>query len=501
MVDHPTLLTGAAFAGNLRGPVILRRTDREFIPAILTGLKTAGGRTGLAQTVVDTRDENNVLKLFQPVHQIMHVALVQSFCDTIGFPRLDPSKIESAGLVIRRISKDSPGVMERWSKSGDQVVGWVACVNDDLDPDPARRRRRVTSGNAAIDERLVLPASPYDAFTESTSVLFPAPPEVCAAAKATVLYGLVPVTSNEKSEVPPKTAFDPAIISQHLPWFLLPGKSRSIPRANATLTAGDASNTSLTPVITALRQLSVELDAFGTSAESQGLFQTLNQLPVKDAGGKQLSGLGDFLKSATAILAGRSGGSVVMPAQWPDVDAGTGAAIAAAAQRALEGRLGTMLSGEGRYEDAALQYRMRAFVRVKRADGCPPSLVWSDYSEHFTIAAWYESSGLPPVKIQLPLIDGAFLKKLKPNVAFAMPEDLFNTLQKDPKSSVKGEDSAGGGVGLGLMWLCSFNIPIITLCAFIVLNIFLSLFDIFFQWMLFIKICIPIPVPTPAKKS
>jgi len=74
-------------------------------------------------------------------------------------------------------------------------------------------------------------------------------------------------------------------------------------------------------------------------------------------------------------------------------------------------------------------------------------------------------------------------------------------LQKDPKSSVKGEDSAGGGVGLGLMWLCSFNIPIITLCAFIVLNIFLSLFDIFFQWMLFIKICIPIPVPTPAKKS
>jgi len=27
-----------------------------------------------------------------------------------------------------------------------------------------------------------------------------------------------------------------------------------------------------------------------------------------------------------------------------------------------------------------------------------------------------------------------------------------------------------------------------------VLNIFLSLFDIFLRWMLFIKICIPIPV-------
>jgi len=105
------------------------------------------------------------------------------------------------------------------------------------------------------------------------------------------------------------------------------------------------------------------------------------------------------------------------------------------------------------------------------------------------------------VKIQLPLIDGAFLRKLKPNVAFSMPEDLFNTLQKNPKDIVKGDDSPKGNFSLGLMWLCSFNIPIITLCAFIVLNIFLSLFDIFFQWMLFIKICIPIPVPTPAKKS
>ena len=39
------------------------------------------------------------------------------------------------------------------------------------------------------------------------------------------------------------------------------------------------------------------------------------------------------------------------------------------------------------------------------------------------------------------------------------------------------------------------SIPIITICAFIVLNIFLSLFDLFFSWMLFIKICLPIPVP------
>jgi hypothetical protein len=47
--------------------------------------------------------------------------------------------------------------------------------------------------------------------------------------------------------------------------------------------------------------------------------------------------------------------------------------------------------------------------------------------------------------------------------------------------------------GLTLGWICGFNIPLITICAFIVLNIFLSLFDLIFRWLFFIKICVPFP--------
>jgi hypothetical protein len=501
MVDHDTRLTGPAFAGSLIGPAILRRTDREFIPAILNGLRTSDGRAALAQTKASTRDENNVLKLFQPVHQIQHVAVVQAFCDTFGWPRLDANKIDSCGMVVRRISKTSASVMERWSKSGDQVVGWAPCADDDLDPDPARRRPRVTSGNAEIDARLVLPVSAYNGYTESTSLLFPAPPDVCTSAKATILYGLIPVTSTEKSEIAPKPTFNASVIAEHLPWFLLVGKSRSMSRAGETLSGSNAADSSLTATVNALRQLTIEFDLFGSSAEAATFFGVVNQLSVYDKNGNRLSGLGDFLKSASDVLAGQKAGTITMPAQWPDVDAVAGAAIATSAQKALEARVASLVTGEGRYEDASRQYRLRAFARVKRTDGCPPALIWTDYSEPFTIAPWYDSSGLPPVKIQLPSIDGNFLRNMKPNVAFAMPEDLFNLLQKDPTKSVQGQDSAGGGMGLGLMWLCSFNIPIITICAFIVLNIFLGLFNIFFQWMLFIKICIPIPVPTPAKKN
>jgi hypothetical protein len=505
MVDHQTLLTGAAFTGSLRGPAILRRTDREFIPAILNGLKSSQGRADLASTLVSTRDEDNVLKLFQPVHQVLHVALVQAFCDVFGYPRLDANKIDGCGLVIRRIKKDNSGVMERWSKSGDQVVGWVPCTDDDVDPDPTRRRPRVTSGNPEIDKRLVLPVPAYNGFSEDVTTLFPAPPDVCDAAKATILYGLIPVTSTEKSETAAPPQFDSNFFRDRLPYFLDPTKSRTILTANATLTkdspAEGATANQLIADVNCLKQLQFEYDAFGDSPESKAFFQLLNQLSVNDADGHKLAAFGDFLKNAADILVGQDSGSITMPAQWPDIDNAAGAAIAAAAQTSFETHLAGLLSPETRYEDTSRQYRMRAFARVKRPDGCPPELIWTEYTEPFKIAAWYESSGLPPVKIPLPLIDRKFLKSLKPNVAFSMPEDLFNQMQRDPKKAVAGDDTSPGGLTLGLMWLCSFNIPIITICAFIVLNIFLSLFNLFFSWLLFIKICIPIPVPTPKKSS
>jgi hypothetical protein len=54
-----------------------------------------------------------------------------------------------------------------------------------------------------------------------------------------------------------------------------------------------------------------------------------------------------------------------------------------------------------------------------------------------------------------------------------------------------------GGNGQGLAWICSFSLPIITLCAFIVLHIFLILFNLIFFWLPFLKICLPLPKVEP----
>ena len=108
------------------------------------------------------------------------------------------------------------------------------------------------------------------------------------------------------------------------------------------------------------------------------------------------------------------------------------------------------------------------------------------------LAAWYAPSDAPPAVIPLPdVLDRNALKSLKPNVAFAVPKKLMDVLQGDPKDLMEGK--GGGSSGVALDWICSFSLPIITLCAFIVLNIFLQLFDLIFRWLLFIKICIPIP--------
>ena len=94
----------------------------------------------------------------------------------------------------------------------------------------------------------------------------------------------------------------------------------------------------------------------------------------------------------------------------------------------------------------------------------------------------------------MPLPDATdrnLLKSLKPNVAFVVPPALNNLLAGSADDLAKGKGEASSTPDL--QWICAFSIPLITICAFIVLNIFLSLFDLIFRWMLFIKICIPFP--------
>ena len=47
---------------------------------------------------------------------------------------------------------------------------------------------------------------------------------------------------------------------------------------------------------------------------------------------------------------------------------------------------------------------------------------------------------------------------------------------------------------IAICMICGFSIPILTICAFIVLQIFLALLHILFWWLPFVRICIPFPM-------
>jgi hypothetical protein len=506
VTEHPVVLRGLTLPGLPGGgPTLLARTDQDFIAAILGDLAGERAAASVASHLARVGPGQRHLRLLQPVHRTFNVALVETACDIIGQPRLDPERIESAGLVIRRVAtggmvareRERPGLdrPEAWMQAGRSFRGWVRLRTPgeiDRDPDPARRPAELRAGHPEIDRRLALVHGIAEPLAEVVAPLFVAPPDVAATTGRTLLYGLVPVASADVSEAPePPPSYPIDVIRRHVPQYLRASSSTTpVPRAGAVIDATFTDRADLAPYVAMLRQLAIECDAFGDSPAARALFLALDEIELP-YGDDDTRRAGAELRRASDILVGRSGGPLTMPRRWPAVSTAVAERIANAFKAAMESRLTAVVPRRARFDDPGALYRARAFVRVTRPNDCPPALVWSAPTEPFTIAPWYD--GGAPVEIALPGVDG--LRNLKPNVAIRMPESLFNIMQSNNLKDLTAGDGRQGGPGIGLAWICSFSMPIITICAFIVLNIFLSLFDIVFRWLPFIKICLPVPAP------
>ena len=84
------------------------------------------------------------------------------------------------------------------------------------------------------------------------------------------------------------------------------------------------------------------------------------------------------------------------------------------------------------------------------------------------------------------------LRKLKKNVSFLLSNELRSQMNRvtSMKDALDGNFAKGESLDLGL--ICSFSIPIITICALIVLMIFINLLNLVFWWMPLLRICFPI---------
>ena len=249
---------------------------------------------------------------------------------------------------------------------------------------------------------------------------------------------------------------------------------------------------------TALIMLHSVFGAFDGTAEGNKVLQTLNRHNVTFGTypNTRTQPMGNFFQSAKSCLLDKTTASLLMPNAWDAISgsSGGGCDLVDTMVAALTPKTKAIAAPQGRFQDATRQYRLRMFFRLKgETPNCPTELVWSHYSEPFRIAAWYEGGqrSHPPV----PLPDITTLNP-KPNCSFQVPGSLMGAMQGASLSGLT--SGAGGGAGMSLGWICGFNIPLITICAFFVLNIFLSLLNIVFFWLPFIKICIPFPMPSPS---
>jgi hypothetical protein len=527
MVAHATYLRG--LGGDGAAPLLLKRSDEDFVDGVLRELRDPA-LAALLATRANDRDNRRTLRLFQPVHRVYHLALFEAACAMPGAPRLDPDKIDSSGMVVRRTASSLGSGMfgEGWMTGPRGPVGWRKLASLEaarLDPDPAQRRLP-DQGNALINQKLAEVVNRDGVYGEEILPLYVAPPDVCAAAGRTVLFGLIPTTSAETGDAPPlEQPYDDGDIANQVPRFFKAGKAVSIDRiAGRAFTYESAERTTrgsghefsdaaspplddvrdsdTTSVRTAkqmhgflgmLKVLAIQLDAFSGAPDAKKLRDALSAITLELPGGRTESADRYLSRAADVlVMSPGSGASVALPTTWPELTNRTADAIKSAFGKILQARFAAFTPRATRFDDPNARFRVEAFIRVQRDDGCAPELVWSPPSEPYAVAPWFDNSSTPPVLVRLPPLDRNNIKKLKPNVAFVVPKNLFNILScNSPEDLAAGKGKDCGSFGID--WICGFNIPIITLCAFIVLNIFLSLFNIIFFWLPFIKICFPLP--------
>lgn len=144
-------------------------------------------------------------------------------------------------------------------------------------------------------------------------------------------------------------------------------------------------------------------------------------------------------------------------------------------------------------------YAARCFARVRGADPCEADqIVWSARTEPYQIADAMDLLGLPPTTMRLPdipkmIADIPRIAKARatPMVAVTTPRGSGFATGKEPDETRR---------SFGVAWVCSFGIPVFTICAWVLFLIIFSILILIpgFAWMLLLKFCIPVPAPKRA---
>ena len=462
--------------------------------------------------------ELDVLKLFQPVHGDFYLVAATLVCRRIGLPDhlVHPERRERVSFVLRRVGDDG---------------GEAAWINDPKAP-KGHRWDPVPAGKEGVlrplEDLLPLFGMPYEELSGRTRRLFAGlvPTASVEAERNTVAAApsgqrqkvSAPLDANGKPYDPRLVALDQRIIGplKSLRTAVPPPDDPDANRRREALEEVRAYK------VEAARFLLVELAAWLDDNQHA----TWTALTSGAAGGTLAGRLRDHhaqtgVRWSKALLdawAQRDAiyGEDGTPTLDLDLDLGgepdektlrswladglsqppPAPDPEAAAAQAATGEPRTELGGGSGFVpklSPADRFRLRCVYQRPECAPLHPDLV-SAPTEDFAIASFYDvDAPARPLTIGLP-IDTSIrdLRKFKRNVTVALSDELRRQMTRvvDMKALVAGSVGAGEAPSVGL--LCSFSIPIITICALILLMIMVNLLNIVFRWLPFFQVCFPI---------
>ena len=552
-VSHPVKIQAPHYAQGA-GVALHKYLDTEFLPRFQQDLSrqrldAAEATAWLMEDRFSPHDDSLVLRL--PIHRCFHLVSCEVVCDVLGGPALDPRRITSAGFVIRHVG----AARERaWMLVDGEARGWEPVTGEARDPDLYRRlcangvlrardfapaytgeethplhvlKTRDGNGRARTllhgfvplggfyYARVPAGQTPFDAASEQQL-------REAAGTQLPWPYGYrTPLDRTWTDEhgrpisrgVPSKGMFELLRVLAGRYHLGEPGipENEALEALARQIHFYDA------------RARRWRLDAVQFDDVSRGAFRSFAQYS-----------LWDYLESCAKAKGGNPLVSWIAR-QEKDIDAAGGldamANLAPLPPRPLEGEVGDgemgyslymspadaqelrELLGERVIQLAAAKareiplpkfgqgvedlYQILPFVRYEDESG-RERITWvgrEERSERFRVASAFDPEASRPSLIQMPGL--ADLRRgLAKGASVLMPPDTFNLIDALKLGKGASEDAVpeeAPGPGLGLQWICSFSLPVITLVAMILLMIMISLLNIVFFWLPWVRICLPFP--------
>ena len=546
MVNHGVTLHTPYYAGADDGTVLHRYLDDRFVVRFLDDANN-GRLTGLAGQAWRSQDRfgrysKDYPTLRLPLHQAFHMVCCELCCDLPGHPPLDPARVLSAGMVIRRGTPDSHA---RWLLRDDQPVGWRQ-VNDP-DPEPDQHLRLAKRG--LVKPRPIAPLYSGEQVHPMHTVVVRQSTTAGNARNRTLLYGFlplggayhIPLEEQDRSGDTGETAsIDGQLAEQRWPFGSLPATGDAAPAScsGGEKTLGELAadccgqpwqqstgyqvkgavptealrdclrtlveryrlqedndaNEALANLLAqvALYALPGQVRSKLQAADGDGDFNLAKHTPIGN--------LLDYIRNTHEALIDwyaerdyklRMGETVVEALPAASKTADWDLYITEAQARTLRELLVLRVDRAAQDLTNALPiprfaqgendvYFVQPFVRY--CHNGRQAIAWGPPSKPFRVTGPLDPEAARPVAIQLPELSD--LKRgFARGVSFLTPKSLADKMaQIEPglDFETKGKtNKLQACLGISI----SFSIPIITICAMILLMIILNLLNFFLRWL------------------